>query len=34
MAAAGLLLMLWHLLIGLKLHKLSQTLKIKGGVDQ
>jgi hypothetical protein len=33
-ASAGLLLMIWHLLIGLKLYKLSNTSQVKGGVNQ
>ncbi len=32
-ATAGLLLLVWHLLIGLKLHQLSKTPHIKGGVN-
>lgn len=32
-ASAGLLLMIWHLLIGLKLFKLSKTSQVKGGVN-
>ncbi len=32
-ATAGLLLMIWHLLIGLRLYRLSQASKINGGVN-
>jgi hypothetical protein len=31
-ASAGLLLMIWHLLVGIKLYKLSRTTQVKGGV--
>jgi len=32
-ATAGLLLMIWHLMVGVKLYQLSRVTHVKGGVN-